>query len=79
MAPKEKHYFYESPSKYISLKKFSGFEVSDMHQEQEEPQGKTKGAAAAGHGKQGPADATPQIAASSGQQGYSLYSQHILK
>lgn len=79
MAPKEKHYFYESPSKYISLRKFSDFQFSDMHQEQEEPHGKAKGAASTGQGKQGPADATPQVATSSEQQGYSLYSQHILK
>lgn len=50
VAPKEKHYFYESPSKYISLKKFSEelFQFSDMRSEKDTLQSKTKSVATTG-------------------------------
>jgi len=77
---KEKHYFYESPSKYISLKKFSEelFQFSDMDSVKDPKDKKTKSQPSA-QNKQASTEPSLHLSSSSSQQGYSLYSQHYLK
>lgn len=72
---KEKFYFYESPSKYISLKKFSEelFQFSDMGSEKGNPQNNAKGKAETMQSNPRVVDNSPKIIASSSEQGYSLY------